>query len=205
MNPDTRLSDGLADALRALREDVPPARDLWPVIASRLQPHGAGTHPAHRTLPRQPRHHRRRNLGYAAAAAVVLAVAAGSHLLPLHVHETPVPVPALVASTPVAEGAATDPGAPLLVAADALAREYQGALREIEASAAIAATAGGPGDRATPSQARLAADLERSATEVRAALARDPDALHLFHRLQHIYSHRLALSLHQAPPQEFHS
>ena len=115
---------------------------------------------------------------------MVLAVAAGWQLLPVRVAVDP------SASNPadvVATGAAAAAASPLLQAADALAREYQSALREVEATGTASAVPSG-----------LDAELDRSAAEVRAALARDPDALHLFHRLQHIYAHRLALSLRQA-------
>jgi hypothetical protein len=114
---------------------------------------------------------------------VVLAVAAGWQLLPFR-NTAPPPAPGDTVTT----GAAADADAPLLQAADALAREYQGALREVETTAGTDPS--GHGD--------LGAELERSAPEVRAALARDPDARHLLHHLQRIYAHRLALSLRQA-------
>ena len=204
------LPPDLAARLRGLREDAVPERDLWPAISARLEPRSttgdarrigtAGSSaaataatpakctpmaplpPAPRRDPR--RHLRRRNAAYATAAAVVLAVAAGWQLLPVRVAVDP------SASNPadvVATGAAAAAASPLLQAADALAREYQGALREVEATGTASAAPSG-----------LDAELDRSAAEVRAALARDPDALHLFHRLQHIYAHRLALSLRQA-------
>ncbi|MEN1957944.1 hypothetical protein [Luteimonas changyuni] len=212
------LPPDLAARLRGLREDAAPERDLWPAISARLEPRSAagdalragnaGSNaaataatqakctpmaplaPAPPAAPRRhPRRHlRRRNAAYATAAAVVLAVAAGWQLLPVRVAVDPsASGPANVVATGAAAGAAS----PLLQAADALAREYQGALREVEATGTASGTAS-----AAPSG--LDAELDRSAAEVRAALARDPDALHLFHRLQHIYAHRLALSLRQA-------
>ncbi|MGY0611476.1 hypothetical protein [Luteimonas sp. A501] len=208
------LPRDLAARLRGLREDATPERDLWPAISARLEPRGplcdachagaagdvrvatsttpaactpsaplAPTPPAAQRSDRR-RHLRRRNAAYASAAAVVLAVAAGWQLLPVRVAVDP---PANGPTNVVATGAAALATSPLLRAADALAREYQGALREVEAT--------GTGSASTPG---LDAELDRSAAEVRAALARDPDALHLFHRLQHIYAHRLALSLRQA-------
>lgn len=225
--PEPALPPELAARLRALDHDVAPMRDLWPGIACRLPPRTqadgvAATAPAAPELappssapelvppssapvpvpataapaPRRgwQNHRRRRNAGYAAAAAVVLAVAVGWQLLPVRLATAPVADPTNV----VATGAAADADAPLLRAADALAREYQGALREVRASAAI----GDGGDTvlaaAEAGNGGLDAELERSAAEVRAALARDPDALHLFHRLQRIYAHRLALNLRQA-------
>ena len=191
---DAPLPPVLATALRGLRRDLAPARDLWPGIAAQLPPRTAAAVTGHPAAPRRGwRHHpRRRDAGYAAAAAAVLAVAIGWQLQPVRNLVHPGADPAEV----VATGAAADADAPLLRAADALAREYQGALREVEAArqppdgpAADAATAAVPG---------LDRDLEHRAAEVRAALARDPDALHLFHHLQRIYAHRLALSLRQA-------
>ncbi|QDW65878.1 hypothetical protein [Luteimonas granuli] len=177
------LHDALAARLRGLREEVAPTRDLWPGIAARLEPRIAVSAGAGRDRRRRLR---RRNAAYATAATVVFAVAAGWQSLPFRTTAAP-PVSGDTATT-VTTGAAADAGAPLLQAADALAREYQGALREVETTTG-AATAG-PGD--------LDAELERSATEVRAALARDPDARHLLRHLQRIYAHRLALSLSQA-------
>ena len=190
----------LASGLRGLRVDAPPTRDLWPSIAARLEPRtdaivvdaaasgraaapgpaavAAATAPARRDRQRR---FRRRNAGYAAAAAVVLAAGLGWQLWP----GTSLPAPAPRDTVAVAPGTVAD--APLLHAAEALAREYQGALREVQAATGTASSAAG-----------LDAELERSAAEVRAALARDPDALHLFHRLQRIYAHRLALNLRQA-------
>ena len=210
---DAGLPDALAAGLRGLGGDVAPARDLWPAIAARLEPRAAADprpalHPHAPALsgadtptgapvrrPAAPRrgwrpHHRRRGAAYASAAALVLAIVAGWQLLP--VPGPSAPVTGTVARVP--DGAAQPAAAPaaadvpLLRAADALAREYQGALREVEAAR------GGP----SAATADLGAELERSAAEVRAALARDPDALHLLHRLQRVYAHRLALSLRQA-------
>ncbi|MBJ6978150.1 hypothetical protein [Luteimonas sp. MC1895] len=194
------LPETLACGLRGLRVDAAPGRDLWPGIAGRLQPRGPATQaPGHAPM-RVPRLVGRRpafalrNARYAAAAAVVLATGIGWQLWPGAVApQAPPPAPeAIVATGPVA-----DADAPLLRAADALAREYQGALREVAAgSAGLVADAGTSGPPLAA--AGLDAELARSATEVRAALARDPDALHLLHRLQRIYAHRLALSLRQA-------
>lgn len=192
------LPPSLAERMRTLRGDVPPGRDLWPDIAARLESRPPCAAPPRRGPGRRAgrRAGRRRNVAYATAAVLALAIAAGSQWLPPGPSGGPSPQsgPApggMVAGTGAAE-------APLLLVADALSREYQAALREVEATAALR-----PGVRAgAPGQVALAAELERSATEVRAALARDPDAVHLLHRLRHIYAHRLALSLRQAPPQE---
>ena len=185
------LPDDLAAGLRGLRADLTPDRDLWPAIAARLEPRADDTQrtPGPIAAPARPRRrhsHRRRNTAYAAAAAVVLAVAAGWQLLPVRdAMLAPAAPDGGLAAIPAEEA-----GEPLLQAADALAREYLGALREVRASSSAAGIA--------PPPAALDDELERRATEVRAALARDPDALHLFQRLQDIYAHRLALNLRQA-------
>lgn len=203
--PSPDLPAGLAAELRALRRDVAPGRELWPAIAALLETPAMATAPAMamtgppaapRPAPRRDwrRHFRRRNAGYAAAAAVVLAVAVGWQLLLVRAPAGPADDPARMLATrgtPAAD-------VPLLRAADALAREYQGALREVQAASASASAtdptrAGGP-----TAALGLDAELERSAAEVRAALARDPEALHLFRQLQRIYAHRLALELRQA-------
>lgn len=195
-----RRPDGLASGLRGLRVDVPLQRDLWPGLAARLARSPTGTPaaaspgaPAARRA--RPRHaHALRNVRYAAAAAMVLAAGVGWQLWPGAVAPvSPPPAPEAI----VATGTAADTDAPLLRAADGLAREYQGALREVASgNAGLVADAGASGP--TVAVADLDAELARSATEVRAALARDPDALHLLQRLQRIYAHRLALSLRQA-------
>src|SRR5690606_2376844 len=138
--PDEALPAPLATALHALRVDAAPGRDLWPGIAARLPPRAAaGPGPASPAPPRpamadgaraRTRRTRigRRNAGYAVAAAVVLAAGIGWQLWPARV-----PAPALPPGDVVVVDAGAPTDAPLLVAADALAREYQGALREIQA------------------------------------------------------------------------
>ena len=66
--------DALRWQLRALRQDVPPARDLWPDIAARLA-----------TTPQQvtatPARRRQRVAPFALAASVLLAHLDGNMLL----------------------------------------------------------------------------------------------------------------------------
>ena len=80
-----------------------------------------------------------------------------------------------------ATGAA--PGAQLISAeADAMTREYQAALQEFERSA--------PANTDTPALH----ELDRSAAQIRTAMARDPGARFLLDRLQDTYARRLALT-----------
>ena len=67
--------------------------------------------------------------------------------------------------------------------AQAMTRQYEAALHVITASA--------PDSRL---DAPALQDLDRSSAQIRAALARDPDARFLLDRLQHTYSRRLALT-----------
>jgi hypothetical protein len=77
------------------------------------------------------------------------------------------------------------PGGETLIAreARAMTSEYSGALQELSAQAPVAASA----DPAL-------AELDRSAAQIRSALARDPDARFLLERLRHTYALRLALT-----------
>lgn len=81
----------------------------------------------------------------------------------------------------VATGGA--PGAQLISAeADAMTREYRAALQEI------------PRPAPAGSDATALRELDRSAAQIRTAMARDPDARFLLERLQHTYARRLALT-----------
>jgi hypothetical protein len=80
---------------------------------------------------------------------------------------------------------ASQPTAKLMQAeARAMTREYNAALREVEASA----------PEATATQQPALHELDRSAAQIRTALARDPDARFLLERLRRTYSLRLALT-----------
>jgi len=170
---DPTVSEALPDALRfrlrELRRDVPPARDLWPALSARLA--AAQAHAPAQHIVAASRHRRRRGLRgvtwLATAASVALAVGIGWQLRP-----TAVPTPS----------SDTNRDAMLVRQADAMTREYDAALRELEAAA--------PATR----QAGVLRQLDRSANEVRAALARDPDAAFLLERLQRVYAQRLSLT-----------
>ena len=101
--------------LRALRTDLPPANDLWPGIAARLE-----------EAPRLQGSRRRRTLAWlAVAASLLLAFGFGWQLRPV----APAPLPA---------------GTSLVQQeAEAMTRDYDAILQRLQASAP-AATAGDP-------------------------------------------------------------
>lgn len=105
---DERFADQrLRLALRGLRRDVPPERDLWPDIAARI-----ARAPRERHAPRPLR------WMPALAVAASLALAIG-----IAWQQRPVPPPARAGA------------APLQVEAHAMTRQYQAALLELERSA----------------------------------------------------------------------
>ena len=163
---DQDLPAALRMQLRALRTSEPPARDLWPHIATRIasEPQAASASP-----------HRRPRLvpAIAAAAVLALAVGVGWQLRPAS------PGPAVASAVATAPAAARDP---LVIVADAMAREYQGALREV------------PAPRPTAPGYDSLLELDASAAAVRDVLAQAPDAVFLLQRLQHIHAQRLALT-----------
>ena len=151
---DNNLGDELRWALRGLRRDTQPERDLWPQIAARLATPAPSAAPATAKAWLAP---------WALAASLLLALGVAWRL------QAPVPAP--------------DPQAQLLDReAQALTREYDAALHELQASAPQADA--GPALR----------ELDRSAAQIRSALQRDPDARFLLERLRHTYSLRLALT-----------
>jgi len=154
--------------LRGLRSDTPPGRDLWPGIATRIQalPQAASE------AASSPRRRLRIFPALATAAALALAVGLGWQLRPA------APDAGLAATATTVP----TPYAPLVAEADAMAREYQGALRELSA--------------VRPATAEYASllQLDASAAAVRDALAQDPDARFLLQRLQRIYAQRLSLT-----------
>lgn len=160
------LPDDLRWRLRALRRDVEPASGVWDGIAARIaaMPQQA---PGPTTAPRPRRH----ATWFAVAAVLVLAVGMGWQLRPDG------------ADAPAPPAAAADEAGGLLVAhADAMAREYEAALREVEAARGL---------DATPT---VLAELDASVATIRAALAQAPDSRFLFDRLQRVYAQRLALT-----------
>jgi hypothetical protein len=144
-------------ALRGLRRDEPPARDLWPDLAARLA----------QTPQQVPVAARRRTwvpaLGL--AASLLLAVGLAWQLRPV--------------------AAPDEPARLIQREAQAMTREYSAALYELQRSA--------PPPAASPVTPALH-ELDRSAAQIRTALARDPDARFLLERLRKTYAQRLALT-----------
>ena len=166
------LPDALRLRLRGLRRDVPPTRDLWPDLSARLaaHPQAAAPNQRHATLPLRATTHRhrrglRRVAWLATAASLALAIGIGWQLRPQAVN---------------APDAGRD--AMLVRQADAMTREYDAAVRELETA------------RPAVHDAGALRQLDRSAAEVRAALARDPDAAFLLEQLQRVYAQRLSLT-----------
>jgi hypothetical protein len=161
--------DGDADLLmqlRGLRGEQLPARDLWPGIAARIAQASHQAPDAARTVvPLRPGR-ARRLAPFALAASLVLAVGVAWQLRP-------------GLGLPPADAG----GAMLERQAQALTREYEGALRELQAAGAPVAPAGA-----------ALQELDRSAQQIRTALARDPDARFLLDQLRRTYDKRLELT-----------
>lgn len=155
------LDDRTRWALHALRRDIAPGHDLWPRIAAHIAIDTAAID-AGRTRWRSPR----RLAPLALAASLLLAVGVAWQSWP----------PRQSVTQPTAQLIRTE--------AHAMTREYNAALREVEASVPQAAATRQP----------VLRELDRSAAQIRTALARDPDARFLLERLRHTYSLRLALT-----------
>jgi hypothetical protein len=167
-------NDQLLWQLRALRREEMPADDLWPGIAARLS----------QQAPAEDRNVvplRRRKLArlapWALAASLVLAVGVAWQQQPDRI----VPPPSVLVDARAPERA---PERALIYReADAMAREYDAALRELQA-------AGGP----PAPVGNTLRELDRSAEQIRTALERDPDAHFLLERLRRTYEKRLELT-----------
>ena len=160
----TPLPDALRWELRALRRDLEPSTDLWPSIAHRIATTPQRT-PANPTVSLP-----KRLVPFAIAASLALVVG-------VTWQQRPAPAPT--------GASGTDPHPQLLAReADAMTREYQAALKVMDT--------GVPTRRS--SVAPELQVLDRSAAQIRTALARDPDARFLLERLRRTYSLRLALT-----------
>ena len=168
------LPAALRMRLRTLRAPRDPGHDLWPGIAAKLAAQPRAQAPAAASSARW----RRLPQVLSMAAVLALALGLGWQLRP----DRP-PTPAAAVSPAPASGTiGPATGAPLVVVAEAITREYQGALRQLPAPRP-----------ATPGYSSLL-ELDASAAAVREALAQDPDAIFLLQRLQHIHARRLALT-----------
>ncbi len=180
MPQDDGLPDALRWQLRALRREAMPERDLWAGISARIAAEPAAAQPAPAAnavaLPRSS--HRR--LGWLAmAASVALAVGLVWQLRPAGTGVSSEESETFASAAPHA-----DPTTAILISreASAMTWEYKAALREIDAH-----------NRPVADAASLR-QLDRSAAEVRSALAQNPDARFLLERLQKLYAQRLALT-----------
>lgn len=158
--------DNLLFQLRGLRRDRLPGDDLWPGIAARIvQPASV---PASGNVTPLRRRGPARLVPWALAASLVLAVGVAWQQRP----------------DPAGGARSLDPTALLVQReARAMTREYDAALRELQA-------AGAP----LPSGSDALLQLDRSAALIRTALARDPEAHYLLDRLRSTYEKRLALT-----------
>ena len=156
-------------ALRGLRRDIEPGRDLWPGIAARLQ-----------SLPQQRTQRRQKSRPawlwpVALAASVVMAVGVAWQIKPLEPATDVVP---RIAQSSTPAGAAT------LVQreADSMTLHYDAALRELAL-------------RAPPAGWQPGLDaLDLSAIEIRSAMQQDPNSRLLLERLRATYTRRLVLA-----------
>lgn len=143
---------GFPDALRwqlhALRQDMPPARDLWPGIAPRLAP---------QNVPKPPL----RTPWLALAASLLLVVGIAG-----------------IGQGHLREG---DAAQAALVEARRLSTDYREAIDALPAAR-------------SPTLAPAFDELDRSAAQIRRALARDPDSRLLLEQLRRTYALRLELS-----------
>jgi hypothetical protein len=160
----TPLDASLRLQLRGLRRELAPERDLWPGIAARIAAAPAATH---RASPR-------RFAPWALAASLVLALGVAWQLQP--------------PSPPVAAQDSTSQASARLIdrEAEAMTREYRAALQELQAST--------PASTAPRPEQPALRELDRSARQIRTALARDPEARFLLERLRRTYSLRLELT-----------
>ncbi|TAA12315.1 hypothetical protein EA658_10675 [Pseudoxanthomonas winnipegensis] len=165
--------DDLRFALRTLRQDAAPERDLWPDIAARLEPRSAEqpTHPA----PRRQR--TRRWQPFALAAALALVAVIGWRLQSGLHPASSAPTPSLAQTPPRAPS-----HAPLRVEAVRMTRDYQIALERMQGAPMPVAL-----------QPALE-DLDRSASQVLEAIDHNPRSAQLLQTLRYTYDRRLALT-----------
>ncbi|MBN8717651.1 hypothetical protein [Thermomonas sp.] len=171
-------------ALRGLRREIAPGRDLWPGIAARLPAQAAATPPPTRLPP----HRRGWPWPLALAASLALALGLAWQLRP---GTSPAPMPtdspqrlAAQAASPAASPRVAPAGAYAALPPEAaqLTRHYEAALAEIRLPQVPASWQ--PGMQA----------LDRSAEQIRQALREQPDSRLLLERLRQTYARRIALT-----------
>lgn len=183
-NPAQQDPDGLSDALRwqlrGLRSEAMPQRDLWAGISARIaaEPQAAQPAPAAAKVVALSRPSNRKLGWLAMAASLTLAVGLVWQLRPGANPASSDP-DGFAGRAPHA-----DPTTAILISreASAMTWEYKAALREIDAH-------GMP-----VSDPHALRQLDRSAAQVRSALAQHPDSRFLLERLQKLYAQRLALT-----------
>jgi hypothetical protein len=165
-NAPIRSDADLLMQLRGLRTEQQPDNDLWPGIAARIAQGSQA--PAHDNVaPLAARRAKTPRLApFALAASLVLAVGVAWQQRPDFALPGADPHEAMIERQ-----------------AQAMTREYEGALRELQAAGTPAAPAG-----------TALHELDRSAAQIRTAMARDPDARFLLDQLRRTYEKRLALT-----------
>ena len=178
-SPDGEQAQGetrLRWQLRGMREDLPPERDLWPLIAARIT--SAGGASTNAAAPRRRKITRWAPL--ALAASLLLAVGLAWQWRAL-------PADQLPAAGETAQSSAHPESAKLLhIEAEAMALQYGAALQELQAAS--------PQTQRSPAEIAALETLDRSTDQIRDALRRDPNARFLFERLRRTYALRLALT-----------
>lgn len=179
-NPHETDDTALRLALRGLRREIEPGRDLWPGIAARLPAQAAATPPPTRLPP----HRRGWQWPLALAASLALALGLAWQLRPGAPVGPGSPQSATQAAPPAASTAAVaaDTHATLPPEAALLTRHYEAALGEIGLHQVPASWQ--PGMQA----------LDRSAEQIRQALREQPDSRLLLERLRQTYARRIALA-----------
>jgi len=165
------LPDALSWSLRGLRCDVVPQHDLWRGIAAHIAEAPAATtytskHAStHASTSASNRRHRRKFNGVAPLAIAASLVFAVGIAWQLR---------------PLSPDAGTSRNSNLAQEAAAMTREYDAAIGELAAGHRI--------------DMPVLRELDRTASTIRTAMTRDPDARFLLDRLRHTYERRLALT-----------
>jgi len=156
--------DDLRFALRGLRQDATPERDLWQGIAAQLEPRT----PQAVSTPRIQRRPHRPWQPFAMVAAVALVAVLGMRLTPL---------------LDAPRSAAAPTHAPLRAEAVRMTRSYQIALEHMQG-----------GEAMPVALAPAVQDLDQSAAQILDAIDRDPRSRQLLQTLRYTYDRRLALT-----------